>query len=54
MIYTISLVALLALGAGFVLKKEETVALLKSGVAWAVAVGTAAVAYFGFDVSSLF
>jgi len=54
MIYTIGLLAVAAVGAGLYFKKEETVALLKNVVAWVVAVGTAAIAYFGFDVSSLF
>ena len=52
MIYAI--IAAVAVGAGFYFKPEETKALLKSGVAWVIALFTAAVAYFGFDVSSLF
>lgn len=55
MFYTVLATAALALGVGFVVKKEETIALLKNVVAWAVAVGTAAFVYFSdLDLSKFF
>ena len=54
MIYTVGLLAIVAAGAGLYFKPVETKALFTNAVAWVVAVGTAAIAYFGFDVSNLF
>lgn len=46
MFVTVLVLAAAGLAAGFVFKKDETVALLKNVVAWVVAAGTAAVTYF--------
>lgn len=55
MIYLIGLGVIVALAAGLYLKKDETVAFLKSGWTWLAATAGAVTAYFtDIDITSWF